>query len=173
MEHARLRKPTLSQGEDTLPGERALLASAAKCLPPMPNHSFPEYAETVEVPRYRIVVEVALHDRFEPLAGLAHRIVHTLTELLLNLPQLRPHAFADRLAPHREPPYPILPADMRESQEVERLGLAFPSSFPVLFGIPPELNPTRFVRMEFLTKLRQPFPHAIQKTIGFSLILES
>jgi hypothetical protein len=104
MEHARLRKPALSQGEDTLPGDRALLASAAERMPPMPYHSFPEYAETVQVPRYRIVVEVALHDRFEPLAGLAHRIVHTLTELLLNLPQLRSHAFADRLAPHRKPP---------------------------------------------------------------------
>ena len=80
------------------------LAAAAKCTPPMPNDPIPEYAETVEVPRYRVVVEVALHNRLEPLAGLAHRIVHTLTELLLNLPQLRPHAFADRLAPHRKPP---------------------------------------------------------------------
>jgi hypothetical protein len=26
-----------------------------------------------------------LYDRLEPLAGLAHRIVHALTELLLNL----------------------------------------------------------------------------------------
>ena len=104
MEHARLRKPSVSQGKSTLPGDRAFLASAAECMPPMPYHSFPEYAETVQVPRYRIVVEVALHDRFEPLAGLAHRIVHTLTELLLKVPQLRPHAFADRLAPHRKPP---------------------------------------------------------------------
>jgi len=119
MERARLRKPAVSQGENTRPGDRVFLAAAAKCMPPMPNHSFPEYAETVKVPRYRIVVEVALHDRFEPLAGLAHRIVHTLTELLLNLPQLRPHAFADRLAPHREPPYPILPADVRESRPTE------------------------------------------------------
>jgi hypothetical protein len=29
---------------------------------------------------------VALHNRLEPLAGLAHGIVHPLTELLLNLP---------------------------------------------------------------------------------------
>ena len=71
MERARLRKPSVSQGENTRPGDRVFLAAAAKCLPPMPNHSFPEYAETVKVPRHRIVVEVALHDRFEPLAGLA------------------------------------------------------------------------------------------------------
>jgi tetratricopeptide (TPR) repeat protein len=39
---------------------------------------------------------VALHNRLEPLAGLTHRIVHALTDLLLNVAQLRPHAFADR-----------------------------------------------------------------------------
>jgi len=104
MEHSRLRKPSVSQGENTRPGERVLLATAAKCTPPMPNQPSAEYAETIEVPWYRIVVGVALHDRLEPLAGLAHGIVHTLTELLLNLPQLRPHAFADRLAPYRKPP---------------------------------------------------------------------
>jgi hypothetical protein len=145
MEHARLRKPALSRGEDTLPGDRALLASAAECVPPMPKHPIPEYAETVKVPRYRIVVEVALHDRFEPLTGLAHRIVHTLTELLLNLPQLCPHAFADRLAPHREPPYPILPADVREAEEIERVGFPFSSTFPVLFSKSAELDPARLI----------------------------
>ena len=92
MEHARLRKPSVSQGKGTLPGDRAFLAAAAKCPPPMPNEPSPEYAETVEVPRHRIVVEVALHDRFEPLSGLAHGIMHSLTELLLDLPQLRSHA---------------------------------------------------------------------------------
>jgi hypothetical protein len=30
--------------------------------------------------------------------------VHTLTELLLNLSQLRSHALADRCAPHHESP---------------------------------------------------------------------
>ena len=145
MERARLRKPAVSQGENTRPGDRVFLAAAAKGMPPMPHHSFPEYAETVKVPRYRIVVEVALHDRFEPLAGLAHRIVHTLTEWLLNLPQLRPHAFADRLAPHREPPYPILPADVREAEKIKRVGLPFSSTFPVLFSKSAELDPARLI----------------------------
>jgi hypothetical protein len=62
MKHARLRKPSVSQGKGTLPGDRAFLAAAAKCLPPMPNRSFSEYAETVEVPRYRIVVEFGACD---------------------------------------------------------------------------------------------------------------
>jgi hypothetical protein len=49
-------------------------------------------------------VEVALHNRLEPLAGLTHGIVHALADLLLKVAQLRPHAFADRLASHRESP---------------------------------------------------------------------
>src|ERR1700674_4109408 len=104
MEYSRGREPSVSQSESTCPGERAFLAAAAKCSPPLPDEPLPEYAETVEVPRYRIVVEVSLHNRLEPLAGLAYRIVHPLAELLLDVPQLRHHAFADRLAPHRKPP---------------------------------------------------------------------
>ena len=63
MEHARLRKPTLSHGENALPRERAFLASAAECMPPMPKQPFPEDAETVEVPRYRVVVEPQVSPR--------------------------------------------------------------------------------------------------------------
>ena len=128
-----------------IPVGRPFLPATAQGAPPEPRHPFPQ---AVEVPRYRVVVEVALHDRPEPLAGLRRRIVHAPSELLLNFLQLRPQAPADRLAPHRESPLPVLPADVREAQEVERLGLAFPSAFPVLFGIPPELDPARFIRMQ-------------------------
>src|ERR1700724_603471 len=112
-EHLRMRKPAFRQGEGTRPGDRALLASAAKCMPPEHKHPMPEHPQAIEVSWYRVVVEVTLHDRLEPLTGLTHGIVHTLTELLLNLSQLRTHAFADRLAPHRKPPEPILPATVR------------------------------------------------------------
>jgi hypothetical protein len=92
MEYSRFREPSGSQSESTLPRKRAFLASGAKCLPPLPNQPIPEYAETVDVHRYR-VVEVALHTRLEPLATLAYGIVHALAELLLDLPQLCPHVF--------------------------------------------------------------------------------
>src|SRR6202022_3623132 len=41
MEYSRWRTAAGSHGENTLPGARALLASAAKCMPPMPEHSIP------------------------------------------------------------------------------------------------------------------------------------
>jgi len=84
--------------------------------------------------------------------------MHAPLELLLDLLQLRPHALADRLSPHRECPVSGLPADVREAQKVERLGLSFSSPFPARFGRPPELDPARLVGMQFQSKLPQPFP---------------
>ena len=104
MERTRLRKPSRSQDKGACPIDPVLLAPAAKSTPPECDHPIPKHAQALEIAGDRIVVEVALHDRLEPLAGLAHGIVHPLTELLLNLSQLGPHAFAYRLAPHHVSP---------------------------------------------------------------------
>src|SRR6201987_692512 len=67
----------------------------------------------------------------------------------------------------------VLPADMREAQEVEGLRLALPSSFPVLLGIPPELDPARLVRVQFQSELSQPFFQAFAKTVCVGSPLEA
>jgi hypothetical protein len=92
-----------------------------------------------------MVVEVALHNRLEPFPGLHHWVVHTRTKLLFDFLHLRSHALADGLTLHGKFPVPVFPADVRETQEVERLGLVFSSSFPALSGEPPELDPARFI----------------------------
>jgi len=104
MEHSWLRNPSLSQIEDARPRDPAFLAPSAKSSPPERKHPIPKHAQTREVSWYRVVVEVALHDRLEPLSGLGHGIVHALAELLLNLSQLGSHALAHRGAPHQESP---------------------------------------------------------------------
>jgi len=104
MERSRLRKPSLSQLEDARPRDPALLTPTANGTPPERKHPIPKHTQTREVSGYRVVVEVALYDRLEPLSGLGHGIVHALTELLLNLSQLGSHALADRGAPHHESP---------------------------------------------------------------------
>jgi len=81
-----------------------LLAPAAKGTPPEPQQSVPEHRKAFEVPWHRIVVEVALHNRFEPSTRLRYRIVHAPVELLLDLSQLGSHALADRRASHCESP---------------------------------------------------------------------
>ncbi len=155
------------------PGEPGFLAAIQKRPSPEPSHPFPKDPQAVDISRDRVVVEVALHDRLEPLARLRHRLVHTRAKLLLDLLQFRSHTFARRLALDGKVPLPVCPADMRETQKVERLGLAFSSPFPALFGIPPELDPARFIWMEFQPKLPQPFLVVFQKTVRFRPVLET
>jgi hypothetical protein len=114
-----------------------------------------------------------LHDRLEPLARFRHRVVHTPPKLLLDLLQFRPRTFAGCLALYGKVPLPGRPTDVRESQKVERFGVAFPSSFPALFGVSPKLDPARFVWMEFQPKLPQPFREVLQKTVRFRTMLET
>jgi hypothetical protein len=101
MERLRLRNSSLSQLEDARPRDPAFLAPRANGTPPGCKHPIPKHTQTREVSRYRVVVELALYDRLEPLSGLGHGIVHALAELLLNLSLLGSHALADRGAPHR------------------------------------------------------------------------
>jgi hypothetical protein len=61
-----------------------------------------------------MIVEVALHDRPEPLTGLRHRVMPALSELLLEFPQLPSQPLADRFALHGKLPPPVLPADVRD-----------------------------------------------------------
>ena len=104
MERTRRRKPALSHSESACPGDPALLTPASNSSPPERDHPIPKHSQAFEVSWYRVVVEVALHDRLEPSSGLGHGIMHTLAELLLNLSQFGAHAFADRNAPHHESP---------------------------------------------------------------------
>src|SRR5260370_4621914 len=104
MERSRLRKPSLRQNKNARPRDPVFLAPTANSTPPKHRHSIPKHAQTREVSRYRVVVEVALYDRLEPLSGLGHGIVHAPAELLLNLSQLGSHALVDRGAPYHKSP---------------------------------------------------------------------
>ena len=104
MERTRLGEPAVSQYKKARPVDSVFVAPATNGTPPESKHPIAKHAQTLEVSRYRVVVEVALDDRMEPLSGLGHGIVHALMELLLNLSQLGSHALADCRAPHHESP---------------------------------------------------------------------
>jgi len=79
---------------------------------------------------------------------------------------------ADRPAFDGKVPVPIFPADVRESQKVERVGLPFSSSSPVRPGKSPELDPARSIWVEFQSKLLQPLPKVFEETVGLGLVLK-
>ena len=84
MEHARFRNPPCRQSPNSGPVGPVLLAATAESPPPKPSHPLAKYSEAVGISRYRVIVEVTLHHRLEPLSGLLRGIVHALSELLLD-----------------------------------------------------------------------------------------
>ena len=109
------------------------LAPPPKRAVPAPNHLSPEAVQTIHVAGHRVVVEVALHHRLQPLpelrrlAACQRRRSSSFSSLKLGRESL-----ADRLALDDEPAgLPGRPAHVREPQEVERLRLALASLLPV------------------------------------------
>ena len=111
------------------------------------EHPMPEHADRlVEVSRYRVVVEVSLYDRPEPLAGLAHGIMHPLTELLFNLPQLRSACVCgSSCAVTVNRPNLFFPLMCVKPRKSNVSGFPSPRTFPVLFGKSAELDPARLI----------------------------
>src|SRR5215472_2061216 len=90
MQHTRLGQPTISQPSHPFPGAAVALATMKQLRAPQPSQPSPKGPQAVEVPRYRMVEEVALYDRLEPLPRLRHRCMPAPSEMLLDLPQLPP-----------------------------------------------------------------------------------
>src|SRR2546423_8587798 len=93
-------------------------------------------------------------------------------ELVVDLTQLRPHPLRDRDALEPEPARPGHRADVRETQEVERLRLAQTPRRPSPGGVPPELDQPRLVQAQLQPELRQPLVKLVQEPPRILLILE-
>src|SRR5256885_12547961 len=93
-------------------------------------------------------------------------------ELVVDLTQLRPDPLRDRDALEPEPARPGHRADVRETQEVERLRLAQTPRRPSPGGVPPELDQPRLVQVQLQPELRQPLVKLVQEPPRILLILE-
>ena len=81
MQDARNWDPPFLQSTHSRPVQIAPLAATNQNLPPKPGHPIAEYAKDIGVTWYRVIVEVALHDRFE--ASPAHTPVYASTAHLV------------------------------------------------------------------------------------------
>ena len=112
VEYMRSWEPFFRKPMNWGPIEPMLLASPVERPPPEPSHPFAKCSQALHVARNRMIVEETLSDRFEPLARLLDRFVHTSAELPFDFLQFGPHAFADGLAFQGKFPLPVLPANM-------------------------------------------------------------
>jgi len=84
------------------PGVAVSLTATDQTRPPQPCQPDPKGPQGVAVSRYRMVVEVALHDRLEPLARLRHRLVHAGAKLPFDFQPLV-DGVSGRNAPRAQP----------------------------------------------------------------------
>jgi len=94
-------------------------------------------------------------------------------KLLVELLQLRLQPRSHRLPQHPEPPHPGLPADMRESQEIEALGFPLAAPLSVVGGEPPELDEPRLLGMQRQAESGKALAQLCQKFFGLTPMLES
>jgi hypothetical protein len=78
VENARFGKPPFGQSLHAHPVQAMSLAATYQSFPPQLGDPKTEDMQTVCISRYRVVVEVALHDRLEPLSGFHNWIVRAV-----------------------------------------------------------------------------------------------
>src|SRR5687768_11025907 len=148
--------PTVDQHLEAPPVHAGFLTAEAQLPPPESGDPPPEGPQGPRIARHRMVVEIPLNNRLEPLPGLGRCLMSALAELLIQGFQLRHHALPRRLTTDCEVARLSVPlADMREPQKVERFRLAFAPLLPVRDGVWPELDQACFLRMEFQPELLQ------------------
>ena len=91
-----------------------------KLAQPSAKHVFAERSQPLLVSRHRVILEIPPHHLREPLRCVRNLRVHPRPQLLPDIFQLGCHAFADRLAIHREiPRLAAPPTNVREAQKIE------------------------------------------------------
>src|SRR5690348_12057903 len=89
----------------------------------------------------------------QPFARLFQRLVHALPQLLTDGLELGPHARGHRPPKHDKRSLAGSVAHVREPQEVERLRLAFTTSFASFDRIAAELDHASLVGVQFQVEL--------------------
>jgi hypothetical protein len=146
-----------------------------------PQRTHPETAnlETERVQRrvvhwHAVIPNVPADHTAQPRALFTNRTVHASPKLGLDLAQLRLQARAHRLPQHGELSItPLLPANMREAQEVERLGLAQSTSPSVLGRERSKFQQPRLLGVQLQVELGEPFAYFPPEPLGIRPTLKA
>ena len=102
MKVAGLREPVVGQSRHPFPREPVFLTAPPKRAMPEPYHVAAECADTRAVRGNRVIGKVAPDDLSQPTSLLGYRLMHALTQLLLDLLEFRLHAVAPALSMYEE-----------------------------------------------------------------------
>src|ERR1700730_7814918 len=141
---------------------------------PKPADSEPKNCQRRFVHGHSVVAEVSTYNRPQPLALLGDGFVHSSPKLGFHLVQLRLQPFPYRLPQHRVPSIaPLLYADMRKAEKVERLRLPFSTPLPLVDRMRTELQQPRFLGMQLQVELSHAFGEFRPELVGIRLAVKS
>ena len=98
----RFGKPVVRQSGHPVPQEAVLLTATPERAQPKLGHVVPEGAQRATIGRHGVVVEHAVDNLPQPFPLNRDRLVHSPSQLILDLLELRPHAVAPGLALKRK-----------------------------------------------------------------------
>src|SRR5438552_736221 len=169
---ARRWEPALNEPPHPLPGEPGSLAAPPQGAVPEPPYLGTEREQRRPVHWHPVILQVPDDDRSQPRPHFGDRPVQASPQLGFHLAQLRLQPLPDRLPDHREPPVPLLPADVHEADEVERLRLPLVGAPSVLGREWPELQQPRLLGVQLQAELRQPLAELGQEPLGLLPVLK-
>src|SRR5262245_7670715 len=173
MHDARGWEPASGKAPHPLPGDMGLVAAAAEAALPQPDHAAMEGFQSGEIQGHSVVAVVPAEDRSQPLPHLRNGFVPAPSESLLHLPELGPKPLTHGLPYKRKTPFPRLPANVSEAEEVERLGLA-PSVPPAtLSRVTAELDQAGLFGMQFQSEPRKTIAQFSPEPPGFPFVLKA
>src|ERR1700682_294493 len=174
MADRRQRQPASDETPHAVPEDAAVLATPRQRAMPKPADSEPKYCQRRLVHGHSVVAKVSTYNRPQPLALFGDGFVHSSPKLGFHLVQLHLQPFPYRLPQHREPSIaPLLYADMRKAQEVERLRLPFSTPLPLVDRMRTELQKSRFLGMQLQGELLHAFRKFRPKLVGIRLAVKS
>src|SRR6266436_3136830 len=174
MADGRQRQPASDKAQHAIPKNAAVLAAPRQRAVPEPPYLESKEPQRRGVHGHSVISDVSTHHRLQPLAQLRNGFVHASLKLGFHLVQLRLQPFAYRLPQHRKPSIaPLLYANMRKAEKVERLRFPFSTFPPIIDRARTELQQARFLGMQFQVELLHSFHEFCPELVGIRFALES
>src|SRR5271167_2028709 len=174
MTDGRQRQPAGDEAPHASPEDATVLAAPRQRAMPESSHLESKQRQRRLVHGHSVVAKVSTHNRPQPLALLGNGFVPASLKLGFHLIQLRLQPFADRLPKNRiHSVAPLLHADVRKAEEVERFRLPFSTPLPWVDRMRTELQQPRFLGIQFQIELSHSLAKFPPELIGIRLAVKS
>ena len=195
---AELPHPALASGDDAKSPQRIGVAYASGWQPAVnkPLHPFPcdstvlappsedvmpeacdletECVQGMAVHGHSVIVEVSSDNRTQPFPHRRYGVMHAPLEVSFHCLQFRLQPLTNRLPKHRESTItPLLPADVREAEKVEGLGLSQSGASSIFDRERTEFDEPRLFGMQLQSKLPKSLGQLRVKSLGIRSVLKS